>query len=136
MKPSGHRAETTTAIIERLSERFIELRYHVVGRFDAAMFERDRKVRWKLSGRMPHALLIILPAELPVYAPAMNDDHFRRDSEARMVIALAVVAPTTAQNMAAKFYFRYHAQAFEARVFEQEDEARSWLMEELERARP
>lgn len=136
MRTTGQRTETATAIIKRVSERFIEQRHHPVVRFDGTAFEQNRKARWKLSRRTPHALLIVLPAELPVHPPAMNDDHFRRDSEARMIIALAVVAPTNAQNTASKFYFRYHAQAFEARVFEAEKEARAWLNEVLERARP
>ncbi len=37
---------------------------------------------------------------------------------------------------AAKFYFRYYAQAFEARVFEEEEEARRWLTDMLERTTP
>lgn len=129
MRTDGQRTETPNSVIERVSERLIEQRHHTTARFDTDAFERDRKARWKLAGRRPHALLIVLPAELPVHPQAMNHDHYRADSNARMIIALAVVAPTTAQNTATKFYFRYHAQAFEARVFDREEDAREWLIE-------
>lgn len=133
MRTHRRRVETPVAIIERVSERLLEQRFHPVLRFSLAAVEQDRTARWRLAGREPHALLIVLPAELPVHPLAMNDDHFRADSEARMLIALAVVAPTTSQNTATKFYFRYHVQAFETRIFEQEKDARSWLNEILAR---
>jgi len=132
MKMVGQRIETPTAIIERSGERLIEQRYKLDARFGPGVIDRNRKARWKLAEGEPHVLLIILPHELPVHPPAMNEDHFRQDSEARLIIALAIVAPSMQQNTATKFYFRYYAQAFEARVFEEEEEARAWLSKIME----
>ena len=60
-----------------------------------------------------------------------NEDHFRKDSETRSIIALAVVANSMEVSAATKFYFRYYPQAFEARVFDEEEDARTWLSEVL-----
>ncbi|MBX2971946.1 MAG: hypothetical protein KF797_02485 [Flavobacteriales bacterium] len=131
MRTAGRRIGTSTATIERMADNLIRQCVRPDALFTATAFERNRKARLKLTRGSPHALLIVLPAELPVHPPAMNDDHFWADSAARTIIALAVVAPTTAQNTAAKFYFRYHAQAFEARVFKKEEEAERWLKDVL-----
>jgi len=133
MKMVGQRIETPTAIIERSGDRLIEQHFKAEARFGPGVIDRNRKARWKLAEGEPHLVLIVLPHELPVHPPAMNEDHFRQDSEARLIIALAIVAPSMQQNTAAKFYFRYYAQAFEARVFEEEAEARAWLSAVLER---
>ena len=76
-------------------------------------------------------MLVILPPEMPVDPPSTNVDFFRQESQNRRIIALAVVAETAVVNAATKFYFRYHAQSFEAKVFVDEKEARNWLMGKL-----
>ena len=133
MRTIGQRIETLTATIVLVAEHFIEQRYKAEARFVPGAVDLNRKARWKLTKGMRHVVLIILPGEMPVHPPAMNEDHLRPDSEERRIIALAVVAPTAALNAATKFYFRYYAQSFEARVFEAEDEARAWLLGVLER---
>lgn len=132
MSRIGQHVETPTARIELVAPRMVEQHYRHDAVFAPGVFERNRKARWKLTGNAPHAVLIILPPELPVHPPSTNEDHFRKDSDARMIIALAVVAQNTAVNAATKFYFRYYAQAFETRVFEGEEEARSWLLGRLD----
>ncbi|MBL7944995.1 MAG: STAS/SEC14 domain-containing protein [Flavobacteriales bacterium] len=136
MSTTGQHIETPTATIVLVAEKSVEQRYKAEARFVPGAVEQNRKARWKLTRGAPHTVLIILPAELPVHPPAMNEDHFRLDSEERRIIALAVVAPTAALNAATKFYFRYYAQAFEARVFEAEEEARAWLSAQLRSTGP
>jgi hypothetical protein len=132
MSRIGDHMDTSTAHIELVSPAFIEQHYRADAVFAPGVFERNRKARWKLTGNTPHVLLIVLPPELPVHPPSTNEDHYRTDSDARMIIALAVVAQSTAVNAATKFYFRYYAQAFEVRVFEGEEEARRWLKDRLQ----
>lgn len=131
MRTIGQRIETPTATLLLAAEHFIEQRYKAEARFIPGAVDLNRKARWKLAKGARHVVLIILPAEMPVHPPAMNEDHLRADSEERRIISLAVVAPTAALNAASKFYFRYYAQAFEARVFEAEEEARAWLKDQL-----
>lgn len=134
MSRIGQQVETATARIELVAPRFIEQHYRPDAVFASGVFERNRKARWKLTGSTPHVLLIVLPPELPVHPPSTNEDHYRTDSDARMIIALAVVAQNTAVNAATKFYFRYYAQAFEVRIFEGEEEARAWLQATLHKS--
>lgn len=75
--------------------------------------------------------MIVIPVELPVDPSSANVDHFRKDSAARSILALAIVTRSAEASAATKFYFRYYAQAFEVRVFEDEEEAREWLEEVL-----
>ena len=125
--------ETPTATIELVGPRFIEQRYKSEAQFAPDVFERNRKARQKVSGGVPCVLLTVLPSELAVHPPSTNQDHYRADSDARSIIAMAVVAQSSAVNAATKFYFRYYAQAFEVRVFDGEAEAREWLEEVLGR---
>lgn len=136
MSTNGRRQETSTATIELVAPSFIEQRYRTDARILSGVFEQNRKARWKVAGGKPCVVLIIVPPELALHTPSTNQDHFRADSEARSIIALAVVAQNMAVYTAAKFYFRYYAQAFEARVFEEEEEARRWLTDMLERTTP
>lgn len=131
MSRVGDHVDTSTARLELVAPGFIEQHYRGDAVFAPGVFERNRKARWKLAANKPHVLLIVLPPELPVHPPSTNEDHYRKDSDARMILALAVVAQSTAVNAATKFYFRYHAQAFDVHVFEEEDEARQWLKEVL-----
>lgn len=131
MSKVGRRIETPTATLELVAPRLVVQRYRPDARFDEGVFVRNRKARWRIVSEAPHALLIILPLELQVHPPSANHDHFRDDSNARIILALAVVAPNPAVNAATKFYFRYYPQAFEARVFEEEEEARTWLQQVL-----
>ncbi|MBL7953108.1 MAG: hypothetical protein JNM62_15470 [Flavobacteriales bacterium] len=136
MRNAVQRIDTSTASIELIAPRFVEQRYKSDARIVTGVFDENRKARWKVAGGVPCVVLIILPAELQLHTPSTNEDHYRADSAARSIIALAVVAQTMAVNTAAKFYFRYYAQAFEARVFDDEEDARAWLLEELERVPP
>lgn len=136
MTSIGRRVETSTATIERVASRFIEQRYRTDAHIAPGVFEQNRKARWKIAGGTPCVLMIVIPPELALHTPSTNQDHFRADSEARSIIALAVVAQNMAVYTAAKFYFRYYAQSFEARVFEEEEEARRWLTDMLEQTAP
>lgn len=125
---------TDTADVTLVAPRFIEQRFRVDGNYAAASIERNRLARKKVSGGNPCVVMIVIPPELPVDPSSANVDHFRKDSETRSIIAMALVTSTVEQNTATKFYFRYYAQAFEVRVFEEETEAREWLNDVLERS--
>lgn len=131
MRTRGRRIETRTATIELVAERSIEVRYRADAQYTTTAIERDRKARWKLAHGTPHLVLMVLPPGMDVHVPSMNQDHFRVDSDARIIQALAVVAESDSMNAAMKFYFRYYSQAFEVRVFNDEADARAWLKEVL-----
>lgn len=118
----------TTVLIE---PRLIEQRYHPMTVPSPALFLEARKVRERLTRKGACALLVILPPEMPVDPPSTNIDFFREESDQRSIVALAVVAETSMLNAATKFYFRYYAQSFEAKVFTEEEEAKKWLKSKL-----
>lgn len=76
-------------------------------------------------------MLAVIPPEIPVDPPSTNEDHLREESQARSIIAMAVVAESAAVSAATKFYFRYYPQAFETKVFNEEEDARAWLRERI-----
>lgn len=125
----GQRIETPNSIVELVRPGLVIQRYLSQARTMTSTLDRDRVARWKLAGKGRYALLLVLPSGFPVQAPLLNEDHFRRDSVSRRISALAVVTGDTAMHAAMKLYFRYFAQSFEARVFEREAEALTWLDE-------
>ena len=131
MNPPSRSVSTDTADVTLVAPRFIEQRFRRDGHFATAAIERNRLARKKVSGGVPCAVMIVIPADLPVDPSSANVDHFRKDSAARSIIAMAIVTNTAEQNAATKFYFRYYAQAFEVRVYDGEAEAREWLNEVL-----
>ena len=133
MKALVRSVSTDTADITLVAPRFIEQRFRSDGHYATAAIERNRAARKKVSGGIPCVVMIIIPADLPVDPSSANEDHFRKDSATRSIIAMAIVTQTMEQNAATKFYFRYYAQAFEVRVFDGEGEARDWLNEVLGR---
>lgn len=132
MNPVGRSIATDTADITLEAPRFIEQRFRHDGHYGTAAIERNRLARKKVSDGIPCAVMIVIPAELPVDPSAANTDHFRKESAERSILALAIVARTAAVSAVSKFYFRYYPQAFEVRVFDGEAEAREWLNEVLE----
>lgn len=119
----------TTTLVE---DRLIEQRYHPLAIPSPALFHEARKARERITRKAgPCAVLVVLPVEMPVDPPSTNVDFFRQESEKRSILALAVVAESAVLNAASKFYFRYYARSFEAKVFASENEATAWLKEHL-----
>lgn len=118
----------TTVLIEA---RLIEQRYHPFARFSPALLKEARKARERITRKGACAVLVVIPAEIPVDPPSTNEDHLRDESQGRSIIAMAAVAESAAMNAATKFYFRYYPQAFETKVFVEEAEAREWLSEQI-----
>lgn len=120
--------ETETALISFVATSLIEQRFKPDAPMTAAVYEQNRKARKKLTKGRPVALMIVIPAETPVNPPSTNHDHFRKESEERSILALAVVANSAVMSAVTKFYFRYYPQSFEVRVFDEEDDAKNWLL--------
>ncbi len=131
MTSVGTSTTTDTADITMIGPRLIEQRFRPDARFSVDAFERNGIARKKVSNGKPCALLIIIPAEIPVHPPSTNQDHFRKERKAGSVLALAVVTNSEAISAVSKFYFRYHPQPFDVRVFDDEDMARTWLIDKL-----
>lgn len=131
MTAVGHTIETSTATLVLVAPGFIEQRYNPTTRFSPNNLAESRKARAKLCAGRPCALMIVVPAEVPIEPPLSNVDHFRTESTERSIIALALVTESAMMSSVSKFYFMYFPQAFETRVFSTEEEARTWLLGKL-----
>lgn len=127
----GAMIETSSATITLVGERSIEQCFRVDARFDPDPMEANRNAREQLSEGKPYGLLIILPDGAEVQPNSTNTDHFRLESVDRRILALAVVANGEAMSMVCKFYFRYYPQSFPVEVFDDEDDARTWLNDRM-----
>lgn len=132
MTKEGTRIETGSAVFTIIVPGVIEQRFMTDASLDERTMERCRTARRKLANGLPFALLIIVPEEVPVDAAATNHDHYRKESDDRSIVALAVVTSSEAMSGVTKFYFKYYPQSFEVRVFDDEDTAKTWLLASLE----
>ena len=73
---------------------------------------RAQHVRVTATTRLPAglvgiacAVLVVIPPEVPVDPPSTNEDHLRQESQQRSILAVAVVAESTAVNAATNFDF-------------------------------
>ncbi len=127
------RIGTGSVVFTVIVPGLIEQRHLPDASLDERTMERCRATRRKLAKGVPFALLIIVPEEVPVDAAATNHDHYRKESDERSIVALAVVTSSEAMSAVTKFYFRYYQCSFEVKVFDDEDNAKAWLLASLER---
>lgn len=115
-----------------MAHGFIEQRYLDDAQFSAEAVAENIKAIASLCKKGTCALLTVFPRGIQVNKDLMNKDLFRAYRDKPYVCAIAVVTDSTAMHMASKVYFTYHPQAFPTRIFEEEDDARQWLNEQLE----
>ncbi len=132
----GASISTDTAEVVLVAERIIAQHMRPSTACSKTSSARLRKAREQLASGVRCSLLLVFPPEYVVDPQLTNEDHFRKESIERRIVALAVVAKNTAVSAISKFYFRYYPQAFEARVFDTEVEAHHWLQEQLAAGSP
>ncbi|MFN3874991.1 MAG: hypothetical protein ACK4L7_03640 [Flavobacteriales bacterium] len=112
-------------------ERLLIQRFKPSMRFEPRLIEHASAVRDRLIGDAPCALLVTIPAAVPVNPDASNTDHFQGERSRRRIIALTVVAEGQLLRSAAKLYFAWFQQAFPVLVTDSEAHAMDWLREWL-----
>lgn len=127
----GKCISTDTADVVLLGDRILAQHMRPSARIGKTSCIRLRKAREQLASGFDCALIIVFPREYVVDAQLTNDDHFRKESTERSILALAVVAKNAAVSAVCKFYFRYYPQAFDVRVFDTEEEAHHWLLDHV-----
>ncbi len=119
--------ETDHCIFTFIAPRLLVQRFKPTARFtpdilDAVAADRDR-----IIGKVPVALLVCIPPEVPVEAESTNTDHFLGERAERRIAALALVAESNVMRGVCKFYFTWFPQPFPAQVFAAEADALDWL---------
>jgi hypothetical protein len=123
--------ETDSASVSLLADGLILQRFKSDARFDETVLGRIREAREQLAQGKRYGLLIVLPEGIAVQPQSMNADHLRWESNERRILAIAVVTDSADINAVSKFYFRYYVHAFEVKVFDEESDARDWLVEHM-----
>ncbi len=113
--------------IEQPEPRLLVQRYKASMRFEPDHIRKAARALERSLGGEPHALLVIIPPEVPVAPEATNVDHFLGERDHRRIAALAVVAPAPLMHSVSRFYFNWFPQPFPARVFRKEAAALEWL---------
>ena len=128
--------ETSIATVSLTGPRFVEQRIKPTARFETEGLKENNEALEQLCNGTLCAVLVVIPAEVPVNLPVVNVDHFRSEREKRCILAMAVVTDSAIMHATAKLYFMYFQQAFPAKVFEEEGDARTWLKEQLTADQP
>jgi hypothetical protein len=108
---------------------FIEQRFHLDARLDWIGFQENKEARFKLCGAKPHVMLSVIPGSVDFDVHVTSLDHFAAERGLDTIVALAVVAQGTLVETVTQLYFSYFPQAFPLKIFGEEAEARSWLMD-------
>ncbi len=125
-------------IITRLAEMrmvapgFLEQRFHHEAKLDLAGFMENKQARFELIGDEPYLMLSVMPPDVDFEVRITTSDHFAPERGKDPLMALAVVAQDNVAEMVTKLYFSYFPQLFRIRIFTDEEEARTWLLEQRE----
>jgi hypothetical protein len=120
---------TSTAEIILVEPGWIEQRFQDDAQFSPEAVHENQMAIDVLAGDAPYVQMNVFPAGMRVNLPLMDKDHFREKRECNQLRAMAVVTDSEEMHTASKLYFLYHQQPFKTRVFEDEQDARSWLHE-------
>lgn len=123
--------ETATCTFRYSEAGILEQRFLPSTRFSMEVLTEAQAVRDRLCESRPSAVLVVIPAEIPVLASVTNTDHFVKQRARSTIVALAVVAEGDMMHSVSMFYFRWFPQPFPVRVFSEEGEALAWLRQWL-----
>jgi len=111
--------------------QILEQRFLPCARFTMEVLSEAQVIRDRYCEAQPSAVLVVIPAEIPVLASVTNTDHFVQERTRPTIIALAVVAEGDMMHSVSMFYFKWFPQPFPVRVFGDETEALDWLRQRL-----
>ncbi len=125
--PVLDKKRTRTADILLVRPGWVEQRYLKDAQFTDETVLENRDVIERMGTGAPYVLLNVFPAGMRVNAPLMDQDYYRDLRGSSHMCALAVVTDSEEMYAAANLYFFFHRQAFDVKVFEEENDARAWL---------
>ena len=124
--------ETRQATLERITAETVEVRFKpglVLDKsgLDEILVERERFC----SNTGKHAVLAIFPNDADFDMAIMTQDHYAGRTVVGCTRFLAVAANSLMHERMASLYFAYFPQTFATKIFIEEEEARTWLSEQL-----
>lgn len=124
---------TRLAIMSLVEPGFIEQRFREGVKLDREGFEENRVARHTLAGETTYVMLSTLPEDIDFELNVLGTDHFGAAEEIEGLSALAVVAHGQLTQGVTAIFFKYFPPQFPARIFNNEVDARAWLMEQRPR---
>jgi hypothetical protein len=123
--------ETRIATMSLVEPNLIEQRFRAGERIDLAGFAENKEARFDLMAGETCAMLSIIPRDMDFDVSVTSSDHFGPERGQDTLRALAVVVNDNMAEMVTKLFFSYFPTVFRTKVFDTEDEARSWLKEQM-----
>lgn len=123
--------ETKIATMALVARGFIEQRFRSGTRIDLPGFAENKQARFELMAGETCAMLSIIPKDMDFDVSVTSVDHFGPERGGDTLKALAVVVNDNMAEMVTKLFFSYFPTVFRTHVFDNEEEARSWLKEQL-----
>ncbi|HRH39465.1 MAG TPA: STAS/SEC14 domain-containing protein [Flavobacteriales bacterium] len=125
---------TRWAEISWLSPNEIEIRFTSGILLDRAAIAEVIAARKHMQGEKPVGLLLIVPNDTELDMSVIGMDHLKVHQATDHVVGFAVVANSGISEVLLRLYKAYYPTVFEAEVFTQETEARTWLSKQVARA--
>ena len=123
--------DTRTAILERVSEDLIELRFKPDVKLDVEGMTEIVLAKRQLSNARNVNVLAILPPEMDFELNVLTVDHHAENGGCGSVQRLALATCSTFNERLTNIYFRYHPRPNPTGIFVTEEDARKWLATKL-----
>lgn len=125
------RAETPSALVERVSPELVICRYKRGVKVDAAAVRENLAARMRFPGNEPYAVVGIFPEDVDFDMSLLEQDHYTDRVLKAVTRILAIVAEGALFEPIANLYFAYHPTWFLNRVFRTEEEAMVWVKKQI-----
>lgn len=124
--------DTSLARLIRVRSDLVEIHYKPGCVMAPKPLADVQDARRELMGNRPYGSLTIIPEDMDFQLDAMRTDHAAADRSQGLLIATAVVCRANMIEMMVKLYFSYFPQLHRIRVTDDEDDARAWLLAQME----
>ncbi len=124
-------SETEHARFTRVSQHVLEIRLHPGLRIDGASVAAIMHERMRSAGSVPLCVLVLVPPDADLDLTVIGMDHYRVNTSAAGLRAVAIVTETLMLETVARLYVAYFPPLFRLEVFITEADAREWPNEPL-----
>jgi hypothetical protein len=111
----------------------LEIRF-TPGLLDRAGIAEVIQTRKRMCADKPVGLLLIVPQDTELDIGIISTDHLKTDQATENVLGFAVVAGNEISETLLRLYKAYYPTTFEAEVFTNEAQARTWLARQVAKA--
>ena len=130
LEPREHHTSIATLIMA--STQLIEIHYHEHIVFNVKAVAEVQAKRREVMGKRPYATLTIIPEDVDFHLDSMATDQGAADRTESQLLATAIVAKASMIQKLTGLYLSYFPQLQRVLVTHDEQEARTWVAQQLE----